>query len=534
MLAGEGSLLGCGWIFHPELAITSLHLQLLSLRGQEAARIPLAYGLRREDVGDQFPAFSHARASGFAFSASLKLDLSRHTPVLEARLANGAVEQVGISPLSPRVPPDEKVKKRGAGGMPPIYRLSKRALGLLASGKLSLLGEKLARYARKRPRQALKTPIDLWELLAPSQPGDVSLIVDHDLGGGATDYRERLTDSLVSEGRIAIVFSYHLATRQFMLLVSGRGLEERCSIPDGAFLLDAADRLNLGEIIYNTGVSLPHPEKLPILLLQLKARTGARLRIIVHDYFAICPSHFLLDLRGQFCHVPDPGTCAACLPDNGHFFASPAIAGDIQVWRSLWGALLASADDILTFSSNSEGYLRKAYPDLGPGRIRVLPHEVKRYQDTRIHVKETRSLSIGVVGYVNYHKGSRVVQALAREIKARRLAIPVTIIGTIDVRCEPAVVRVTGHYEPAQLPGLIERSGVNVMLFPSICAETFSYVVQELINLRLPIVAFNLGAPAERLLTYEKGLVLDSMDPVALLRNLISFHHEIYLDGPGG
>jgi glycosyltransferase involved in cell wall biosynthesis len=79
------------------------------------------------------------------------------------------------------------------------------------------------------------------------------------------------------------------------------------------------------------------------------------------------------------------------------------------------------------------------------------------------------------------------------------------------------------------LTGLIEKSGANVFLFPSIWPETFSYVVQELMSMSLPVASFNFGAPAERLETYQKGLVLDSMDPATVLDDLISFHRKSYL-----
>ncbi len=67
------------------------------------------------------------------------------------------------------------------------------------------------------------------------------------------------------------------------------------------------------------------------------------------------------------------------------------------------------------------------------------------------------------------------------------------------------------------------------MLFPSICPETFSYVVHELMDMKLPVASFNFGAPAERLASYSKGLVLSSMDPASVLDELISFHRKTYL-----
>jgi glycosyltransferase involved in cell wall biosynthesis len=107
--------------------------------------------------------------------------------------------------------------------------------------------------------------------------------------------------------------------------------------------------------------------------------------------------------------------------------------------------------------------------------------------------------------------------------------VKIVVIGTIEVTCDPQVVTQTGAYKHDELRGLIEKSGANVFLFPSICPETFSYVVQELVTMLLPVASFNLGAPAERLATYSNGIVMDSMNPSAVLDDLISFHRKIYL-----
>jgi glycosyltransferase involved in cell wall biosynthesis len=144
-------------------------------------------------------------------------------------------------------------------------------------------------------------------------------------------------------------------------------------------------------------------------------------------------------------------------------------------------------------------------------------------------IANTNNLRIGVVGQIGFHKGSLFIQALGREIKRRGADVNVVVIGAIEAMCDPLVVTQTGPYKHDDLPGLIERTGANVFLFPSIWPETFSYVVQELVSMDLPVASFNFGAPAERLAAYPKGLVLDSMDPGAVLDDLISFHRKIYL-----
>ena len=58
---------------------------------------------------------------------------------------------------------------------------------------------------------------------------------------------------------------------------------------------------------------------------------------------------------------------------------------------------------------------------------------------------------------------------------------------------------------------------------PSIWPETFCYVAEELIRLGMPVAAFDLGAPAERLRDYPAGLVLTSREPALILGQLEAF-----------
>ncbi|MCA3161486.1 MAG: glycosyltransferase, partial [Burkholderiales bacterium] len=128
-----------------------------------------------------------------------------------------------------------------------------------------------------------------------------------------------------------------------------------------------------------------------------------------------------------------------------------------------------------------------------------------------------------------FHKGSLFIQSLAREIGRHHADVKIVVIGTIEATSDPLVVTQTGPYRHDDLTGLIEKSGANVFLFPSIWPETFSYVVEEMMTMSLPVASFNLGAPAERLENYQKGLLLNSTDPATVLDDLISFHRKSYL-----
>ena len=79
------------------------------------------------------------------------------------------------------------------------------------------------------------------------------------------------------------------------------------------------------------------------------------------------------------------------------------------------------------------------------------------------------------------------------------------MIGTLDIPVRSERLEVTGNYRRDDLVDLIEAHRINMFFFPSVCPETFSYVIEEMILLDVPIVAFDLGAPGERLRDYPKA-----------------------------
>jgi glycosyltransferase involved in cell wall biosynthesis len=65
-----------------------------------------------------------------------------------------------------------------------------------------------------------------------------------------------------------------------------------------------------------------------------------------------------------------------------------------------------------------------------------------------------------------------------------------------------------------------------MLFFASVWPETFSYVVGEMMALGLPIVAFDMGAPAERLRAYPLARLAADTNGAAALDELIALHHE--------
>jgi glycosyltransferase involved in cell wall biosynthesis len=263
------------------------------------------------------------------------------------------------------------------------------------------------------------------------------------------------------------------------------------------------------------------------LLPHLKNLTGATLTIAAHDYFTVCPSWTLIDDTGRFCGVPDITRCRQCLPNIRSEVRSLVGCDDIDRWRTLWGRCLEEATTILCFSGASMELIRRAYPNLSADKFVVRPHAVDYLPKPKLRLSLDAPLNIGVVGMIPEAKGAGIVREMARLIKERQLAVKITVIGRIDQVRESPIVHITGRYERHELPQLIQKSGANVFLLPSVWPETFSYVAGELMHMGLPLAVFRLGAQAERVASYPNGLLIEETNAEHALEQLIGFQARL-------
>src|SRR5690606_11111717 len=130
-------------------------------------------------------------------------------------------------------------------------------------------------------------------------------------------------------------------------------------------------------------------------------------------------------------------------------------------------------------SQASADIVRKVWPWVDAARLQVVPHQAEPLNAEPVVVRNTQVLHIGIVSQLGFHKGIDVIAALAKAIRRRGLDIRISVIGSVEAPVDSRVISQSGSYKREDLQRLIAESGANVMLFPSVWPETFSYVVQE-------------------------------------------------------
>ncbi len=182
---------------------------------------------------------------------------------------------------------------------------------------------------------------------------------------------------------------------------------------------------------------------------------------------------------------------------------------DPYSWRRDFLAFLGGASRLVVPSADLGSRLQLHLPSKPisvwrPEGDDRLPPERK----PRLAVDEPlRVLSIGAL---SVPKGANVLAALAHEAASSDELLTFKLIGDgADARrLQLAGVQVTGFYKPVDLDGLINIADPHIVFFPSIWPETWSFVLTSALRRGLPIVAFDIGAPAERLRGLGRGNLL--------------------------
>jgi hypothetical protein len=118
---------------------------------------------------------------------------------------------------------------------------------------------------------------------------------------------------------------------------------------------------------------------------------------------------------------------------------------------------------------------------------------------------------VALIGAIGEHKGYRILLACARDARARRLPIEFVVIGYTENDAPllaTGKVFITGRYSDAEAPHLLQREEPDVAWLPSVWPETWCYTLDYALEAGLPILAFDLGAIAERLRAAGAGTLV--------------------------
>lgn len=365
---------------------------------------------------------------------------------------------------------------------------------------LDILAERYPDYQARIDAFALADPLlparlalDLARLVH-ADPRPRVLLISHARGGGTARFEAEEASRLDQQGLAVILMrpGELPGTVSLRVPASSLALPNLRNLPlaDEELVEPALRTLGVNSLLLNHLVDFP--SGMADQVRQWSLALAAPLRVMVHDYHAICPRINLVNLQGRYCGEPVPQTCAHCLEDDGLGSES----GDILVWRQTHERLLTMAQVVAVPDEDVAQRLLRYFPRL---TLSVQAHEALQVRPPRFQVGSVRKLM--VVGALSRIKGFDQVLALLASSTWRKANAQLSLLGYAmdDDALIQAGAQVLGRYDDASLVDRLVAEAPDLVWLPSIWPETYNYVLSAALQAGCRVAVFDIGAPARRL-----------------------------------
>ena len=216
----------------------------------------------------------------------------------------------------------------------------------------------------------------------------------------------------------------------------------------------------------------------------------------------------------MFCGEPAVQACISCIADYGSQLGetiSPVVL------RERSTALFRKAATIVAPSQDAAARFRR---QLGV-EVRARDWEPHPQVPARAPPPTTGKVRVCVVGAISLEKGFECLRQCAQLVSVRRMPIEFVVVGyTCDDKAltDTGCVTITGRYRESEAVSLIRAQQAHFAFLPAVWPETWSYVLTELWEASLPVIAYDIGAPAERIRAHGHGLLIPlQLQPEALV-----------------
>lgn len=256
------------------------------------------------------------------------------------------------------------------------------------------------------------------------------------------------------------------------------------------------------KIIINSLVSYSNIPS--VLALLINKYSNCHIEYMIHDYHCICP-YYTFIYKNEYC------LDKCCICDYSE--------SSVKEWRCSWASFLSKVDSIRCFSNSSKNILCSFYPEVEK-KIVVIPHDLTYCNS--IQKLNFLGSNVAIIGNcTSIPKGKNIVKQLIKELKKHE-DISFYLIGNKLSWSNKSKKNISylGKYNISDLHNILEINKIGIVIFPSICPETFSYSISEYIRLGVYIIALDIGAPGEKLHNYEKAILVDNLQPETLINEI--------------
>jgi GT2 family glycosyltransferase len=367
-------------------------------------------------------------------------------------------------------------------------------------------------------------------MLISNSFGDVGVTFSHQKGGGSALWRERKSESsfeiTVAAGNVDGKFNIQITLwgEILNLNVSESELWELLSMISPSFIEIGSIALlsNSNSLGFVKGISN-----------YLSLNPSAMKKIVIHDYYSICPSYNLLNYQRDFCDVPIVDVCNKCF-DLNPFILTNNTEIDIIKWRETHLDLLEKVDFIVILSPSAEGYINRAFGKMFDKYLLIEPFKLL----PEIHVKSgTQSFSVPgdrerlgfttilTIGNLNFAKGSDILNTLSEFALKNRLKYKFVHLGAMDIDIIGRDnFEFHGTYSRENLAVILNEIKPHLILIPSVWPETYCFTAEEVWQLGYSVAAVSFGAIGDRFNDRDRTLLFSDVDG---MRDPMNFFEQV-------
>lgn len=248
-----------------------------------------------------------------------------------------------------------------------------------------------------------------------------------------------------------------------------------------------------------------------------------------HDFYALCPSHNLLDNNLKYCSGVCnniKGTCKVPLWRWELKFQQNLKNNLIYRWREMFKQFLNNCDRFVTTDESGKNIIENIYSFL-KNKVTVIPHGrdfknfySKNYTNTHLNEK----IRILVLGNIFYHKGGNIIKLL----KQRSSKYEFHFLGLVEPKYKNLGI-MHGEYDRDSVFEKIQEIDPMFGIIFSIWPETFCHTLTEMWVCGIPILAIDLGAVGNRIRKTGAGWLIpndSSIDNILETMNNIVHNKE--------
>ncbi len=364
----------------------------------------------------------------------------------------------------------------------------------------------IAKWKEEDPLAESRRRLDAvrWRRMQGSRPAIV--FVTHNRGGGVQQHVAERAADCERNGRTAIILRPGPA-KDCSIATAGNDFPNlRFAMPletDELLTFLAGCQLERLEIHHFIG---HHPG-----LIERLCGSGVPYHVVAHDYSWFCARSTLTRGDHRYCGEPDVASCVDCVADHGATIEEDITPAALRERSAKW---LVGAASVIMPSADTAWRFRRHF-DIAPVQG-VWEDETKPLVLAPVLPIGGRRRRICLAGAIGPEKGYDTVLQCARLIATRQLPLELVVVGytSDDRRLREAGVRITGPYAQSEAVDIIRAQRADIAFLPGRLPETWSYVLSQLWRAGLPVVAFDIGSPAERIRARKGGFVVPLHLPV--------------------